>query len=137
MFVPQRRFVSLLALALLTLAACDDGHDHDHDGHSSMIMFMGQLDATPATDHDHTLTVTLTMMSDSSPITGATLVAEEPWMDAHGHGSGTTPNTITEVGEGVYTLSPVKFIMPGEWKIKVHATKGDMHEHHDFLFTVE
>lgn len=138
----RRSFLATSLVVALTLSigavfvGCDDGHEHEHepDAHFG---WAGALDATAAVNADHSLTVTLTSAADGTPMEGATLIAEEPWMEMHGHGSGATPATTVEVGAGVYTISGVKFIMPGEWTVKVHGTKGEMHEHHVFTFTVE
>lgn len=52
-----------------------------------------------------------------APVTGMTLEAE-PFMPDHGHGTAVVP-VVTEVGEGVYTVDPVNFFMPGYWETTV------------------
>jgi hypothetical protein len=56
---------------------------------------------------------------------GATMtglnVSTTSYMPDHGHGSPIVPD-VTEVGDGVYTMSPVNLFMPGYWEVTVTAT---------------
>jgi hypothetical protein len=44
------------------------------------------------------------------------------WMSSMGHGS--TPVTITQVEDGVYSVTNVKFIMGGPWEIHYQLKDG-------------
>lgn len=59
------------------------------------------------------------------PMTGLS-VNSASFMPDHGHGTPIIP-TVTELGEGVYTLDPINLFMPGYWETTVTAidTKGN------------
>lgn len=112
-----------LALALLVLpavvAAC--AADEAADETPAALTVTASLEVeTPGTGQ-HTLTITV-RDADGHAVLGAT-VGVEPEMPMHGHGSSETP-VVTEVGDGVYSASPVTFQMPGMWTVTVTATKG-------------
>ena len=50
-------------------------------------------------------------------VAGVTLEAE-PFMPDHGHGTAVDP-IVTEDGDGIYTIDPVNFFMPGYWETTV------------------
>lgn len=128
------------ALAL-ALAACadEDGHDHDHDhdtpgddgstpdtyedglsklsqaGHYEALL---TLDPAPHVGlHDLTLEILAAPGHDHhgmDRITGATLTLDATMPD---HGHGTTPVTVTETGDAVYTASGLDLMMAGTWEL--------------------
>lgn len=47
------------------------------------------------------------------------------WMEmSTGHGHGSTPLIYTELMPNVFQVSNAHFVMPGEWKIRLHITDG-------------
>lgn len=49
------------------------------------------------------------------------LVAVEPWMPHHHHGSPSEPS-VEELGEGRYLIRDVAFNMEGEWELRIRVT---------------
>lgn len=64
---------------------------------------------------DNTVSVVVTH-EDGSPMDAE--VSVHLHMPAHGHAD-TTAIGVTRIATGKYSLSPVRFNMPGEWKIHV------------------
>lgn len=54
------------------------------------------------------------------PQTGLTFTAL-PFMPDHGHGTSVDP-TVTGVGDGKYTVTPLYFFMPGVWRTTITST---------------
>jgi hypothetical protein len=46
------------------------------------------------------------------------------WMPSMGHGS--SPVTVSRVAVGVYRVSQVFFVMPGDWQIKIKLKSGNV-----------
>jgi len=74
----------------------------------------------------NTWTVKLQDMG-GAPVPGATFATIKPWMPDHGHGSTATP-TVTDNGDGTYTVDDLYFFMAGLWQVPLTVQvngKGD------------
>lgn len=67
-------------------------------------------------------------------VSGATLTVN-PNMPEHGHGSSQT-TTVTDLGDGMYELSPVYLQMAGYWAIPITVTLGAESDTAQFDFCV-
>jgi hypothetical protein len=84
---------------------------------SYTIAINDSLPAPPAKG-DNVWTIEIRDSADV-PMTGLS-VTTSSYMPDHGHGSPIIAD-VTEVGDGVYTLSPVNLFMPGYWEVTVTA----------------
>ncbi len=58
--------------------------------------------------------------ADGAPVDAD--VAMHIHMPAHGHRIDDEPLTITRLAVGRYTVAPIRFEMPGEWRVHVTCT---------------
>jgi hypothetical protein len=82
------------------------------------LVFTSAITPNPAIVGTNALAVTL-KGSNGVPVTGATMTAKT-WMPAMGHGSPTP--LVSELGDGAYSVSAVKFTMGGTWQVTLTAT---------------
>ena len=74
--------------------------------------------APPAVRDDNVWQLRVTDEGGSA-VTGAELFAT-PYMPEHQHGSAEV--VVSELGDGLYRLSPIELVMPGIWEIPVSVT---------------
>lgn len=121
------RAVPLFCLALGVVGCGSDSEDAAADQalSSENGAFKGSFKATPSAPvvGTNSLEAMLTD-AESAPLLGATL-AVVPWMPAHGHGSSVTP-TVTEKGQGEYSISEIVYGMPGDWELRIDVSAGQL-----------
>lgn len=137
----------MLPLLLVALIGCADGdehdhdHDHDHDtddlnltreamsdGGTWMVSYEPSTDPI-ALSENFSLTVTV----DEGPTEGVEL-AWDATMPAHGHGMNTEA-TVTDNGDGTWTVDGMLFHMAGHWEMAGDLTDGETTE--TVIFDVE
>lgn len=93
----------------------------DKPGTAGMLDFklMAASPAPPA-QGNNTWTVKVSTMAGGTAVPGATIQVT-PYMPAHMH---TSPikATVTDKGDGTYTLAPVNLWMPGVWETTLQVT---------------
>lgn len=107
----------------LLLVGCGDSTDsldprREANGENGIFHFVVDGDK-PISQGKNDLRLTLTNASTHEPVEGAALMvmAHMPAM-AHDMSHG----TVTEDGEGQYTISPLLFSMAGHWEVNLTAT---------------
>lgn len=104
-------------------------------GRSGLLTFT-LVEGRPAPPARGTNVWTLKIASAAgSPTLGAT-ISVVPFMPAHGHGSGVTPELV-EVGAGVYRASAIDLFMPGLWQVTIRAQAGGVDDAAELTFCVE
>jgi len=148
-----------LALAVITLssfAACSD-HQHGDDdetyncdretrddefvlgiekaGTAGQLMFE-IVNATPSPPMrgDNTWEVQVTAMAGGAALTGGQLQIEGNMPD-HQHGP-PYPAIATEMGNGMYEISPINMWMPGLWETTIRASAGATTDSAVFKFCI-
>lgn len=129
------RLAMTLFLALFIgagLAACgDDAEDTENNDHADNGVlvsadghFKAELHAMPDPPVTGVNMVHLKLMdAQDEPVTGATIEVE-PFMPGHGHGTPEVP-TFVEDGDGMYSISNIKYTMPGDWELRIDITSGE------------
>ncbi|MBL4636962.1 MAG: FixH family protein [Kofleriaceae bacterium] len=130
-----------LSLALFTCEHDHDDHDHnpadmnlptcDEDtrdeayfagisktGDNGITLAIMDSDNAPPAKGDNVWRVKITDATDMA-LSGMT-IKSGTWMPDHSHGSPVVP-TITEEGNGEYTIDPVNLFMPGYWEVTLSA----------------
>lgn len=93
------------------------------------------MDADPAPPSKKQNTWTVHVKdADGNDVSGATLTVN-PNMPEHGHGS-TQTTAVTDLGDGMYELSPVYLQMAGYWAIPITVTLGSESDTAQFDFCV-
>ncbi len=82
------------------------------------MVFSAVITPNPARLGTNSIKLTLKGTNDV-PVVDATLTVKV-WMPAHGHGSAAP--TVTNNGDGTYTLTGVSFTMYGTWTVTVTAS---------------
>ncbi|AWV89428.1 FixH family protein [Bradymonas sediminis] len=123
-------FFALFVLAGLSACGGDDDADAaQHEQHDDTLLvsanghFQAELHAMPEAPVTGINMVHLKLLdAQNTPVSGATIEVE-PFMPAHGHGTPEAP-TVAEDGEGMYTISNIKYTMPGAWELRIDVSAG-------------
>ncbi len=92
------------------------------------------VSSTPAPPADENNVFVVKLLDASGqPVTGATMTAT-PTMPQMSHG--TSKVTVTDNGDGTYTLQPLYLFMAGLWQVALTAQSGSSKDHASFFFCV-
>jgi len=100
------------------------------------------VSASPAPETTGTEVWTLKILDTAGkPVTDATFPSTptspnpRPWMPQHGHG--TSLVSVTNQGNGLYTLQPMYMYMAGIWEIDLIAQAGGKTDATKFFFCLQ
>lgn len=94
---------------------------------------LASIDPAPAIKGTNTWAVEI-VDAGGAAVTGATVTAK-PFMPDHGHGSSIVP-TVTEIGEGKYTIDSLVLFMPGLWQTTIAVSTSGASDSAVFSFCV-
>lgn len=79
------------------------------------------LEGTPSVPVKGNNTWTVELRDGAGAVVDGATVSATPFMPDHNHGTSVVP-TITALGEGRYTISPLYLFMAGVWRITLQVT---------------
>lgn len=127
-------FFALFLLAGLSACGGDDDADaahHEQHGDTLLVSdnghFQAELHAMPEAPVTGVNMVHLKLLdAQNAPVSGATIEVE-PFMPGHGHGTPEVPS-VADDDEGMYTISNIKYTMPGAWELRIDVSAGGIQD---------